>query len=277
MKLSIVSALYLNYPIKEVIKRIAEIGYEGIELSAISEYGRAYPKDFNIEKRKEILKFAESLNVDICAYNPELRPTLGLCLAHPDKNIRIDTIKYIKDAIDMAADMNAKVVVVVPGRALYNISRRNAWTWSIEGFKECAEYAEDRGVFLGLEHLTNLEGNIVCTLDDLISMIKDISSKNFGAVIDTGHVNITKESLVDYVKLLKDKIFHIHWDNNDGLIDSHAPPYEGTLDFTCFFKELKKVSYQGYISVEMGFSYSTDPDTPAIKSKEMYEKIISSI
>jgi len=277
MKLSIVSALYLNYPIEEVIKRVANMGYNGIELSAISEYGRAYPKDLNIEKRKEILKLAKSFNINICAYNPELRPTLGLCLAHPNKNIRRDTVKYIKDAIDMAADIEAEVVVVVPGRALYNVSKREAWEWSMEGFKESTEYAENRGVLLGLEHLTNLEGNIVCTLDDLISMIKDISSKNFGAVIDTGHVNITKESLTDYVKLLKDKIFHIHWDNNDGLIDSHAPPYEGTLDFTNFFKELKNINYQRYISVEIGFSYSTDPDTPALKSKEMYKKLISSI
>lgn len=277
MKLSIVSAPYLNYPIEEVIKRVAEIRYDGIELSAISEYGRAYPKDYDIEKRKRIVKLAKSFNIEIAAYNPELRPTLGLCLAHPNVNIRKDTIKYIKDAIDMAADIEAKVVVVVPGRALYNVSKSEAWTWSIEGFKECTEYAEDREILLGLEHLTNLEGNIVCTLDDLISMIKDISSKNFGAVIDTGHVNITKESLTDYVKLLKDKIFHIHWDNNDGLIDSHAPPYEGTLDFTKFFKELKNIDYQRYISVEIGFSYSTDPDTPAVKSKEMYEKLVSSV
>ncbi|MEM2955497.1 MAG: sugar phosphate isomerase/epimerase, partial [Nitrososphaerales archaeon] len=114
----------------------------------------------------------------------------------------------------------------------------------IEGFKECTEYAEDREIFLGLEHLTNLEGNIVCTLDDLISMIRDISSKNFGAVIDTGHVNITKESLTDYVKLLKNKIFHIHWDNNDGLIDSTVkfienPQLSKIVSLSLFEKFLK--------------------------------------
>jgi sugar phosphate isomerase/epimerase len=174
----------------------------------------------------------------------------------------------------MAKDIEAKVVVVVPGRTLFGVDPGNAWGWSVDGLRKCVELAEKEGVVLGLEHLTLLEGNIVSTLSDITRMIQEVGSKNLKAVIDTGHVNVMSESLTDYVRILGSQIAHVHWDNNDGRMDAHDPPYLGTMHFESFFRELKSIDYSGHVSVEMGFPYSTDPDTPAEMSKKLYDKLV---
>jgi protein FrlC len=275
MKLSIGTFVYVNYSIGETIERVSNLGYDGIELSAASEFGRAYPANYSKEKRREVVKMAKDHGLEISSYNPELRPTLGLCLAHPSVEVRNDTISFICDAVRMAKDLEAKVVVVVPGRALYGVDPTDAWRWSVEGLRKCVELAEKEGVILGLEHLTLLEGNIVCTLSDITRMIQEVGSENLKAVIDTGHVNVMSESLMDYVGRLGSKIAHVHWDNNDGRLDSHDPPHVGTMHFGAFFRELKRINYSGHVSVEMGFLYTTDPDTPAEMSKRLYDRLLA--
>jgi sugar phosphate isomerase/epimerase len=106
-------------------------------------------------------------------------------------------------------------------------------------------------------------------------MIREVGSKNLKAVIDTGHVNVMSESLKGYVRTLGSKIAHIHWDNNDGRMDAHDPPHLGTMHFEGFFRELKSLDYSGHVSVEMGFQYSTDPDTPAEMSKKLYDRLVN--
>lgn len=275
MKLSMGTFVYVNYSIGETVERVSKLGYDGIELSAASEFGRAYPANYSKEKRREVVRIVRDHGLDISSYNPELRPTLGLCLAHPSAEVRNDTISFIFDAVRMAKDLEAKVVVVVPGRTLYGVDPSNAWRWSVEGFKKCVELAEKEDVILGLEHLTLLEGNIVSTLSDITRMIQEVGSKNLKAVVDTGHVNVMSESLIDYVRTLGSKIAHIHWDNNDGRMDAHDPPHVGTMNFDAFFRELKSIDYSGHLSVEMGFRYSTDPDTPAEMSKKLYDRLVN--
>lgn len=56
MKLSIGTFVYVNYSISETVERVSKLGYDGIELSAASEFDRAYPASYSKEKRRELVK-----------------------------------------------------------------------------------------------------------------------------------------------------------------------------------------------------------------------------
>lgn len=254
---------YLNYPFEEVLERLARFGYKGVEVSAASECGTFYPSLLTEERIKKVVEKAKSLGLEIVSYDCELLPANGWNIASPYTEVREKTVNYINSAILVANQMGAKVVVVVAGRALYGVDKKQAWDWAVQGFKKCSKFAEDYGIYLVLEHLTLLEGNIAVTLGDLLSMIKEVDSKNFAALLDTGHVNVTGESLTDYVLQLGDKLKHIHIDDNDGKSDDHLPPGMGNINFAPLFIALKKINYQGAISVEPGFGSSTDPDSAA--------------
>lgn len=274
MKLSYQTFSYLNYPFEEVLTRLANLGYDGVEISAASECGTFYPSVFSSERVKQVVKKAKALNLEIVSYDCELLPASGWNIASPLGWVRKRTVDYIKSSILKASELGAKFVVVVAGRSLYGVKKQDSWSWAIEGFRECAQFAENNGICLILEHLTLLEGNVVVTLDDLLLMIEEVNSKNFAALLDTGHVNVNGESFTDYVFQLKDKLKHIHIDDNNGRSDDHLPPGLGTINFGPLFSALKKANYEGYLSIEPSFTFSIDPDSAAFQGIEFLKRYV---
>lgn len=275
MKISYQTFSYLNYPFGEVLTRLADLDYDGVEISAASECGSFYPFLLDKQRARQVVQKAKSLNLEIVSYDCELLPASGWNIASSLTQVRKRTIDYICSAILTAKNLEAKFVVIVAGRALYGIEKKRAWDWAVEGFKKCSKFAEDNGICLVLEHLTLLEGNVVVTLDDLLSMIREVDSKNFASLLDTGHVNVTGESLIDYVLQLGDKLKHIHIDDNDGRSDDHLPPGMGNINFAPLFNVLKKRGYNGYLSVEPSFAFSIDPDSAASQGISFLKKYLN--
>lgn len=265
---------YLNYPLEEVLTRLAGHGYQGVEISAGSELGNCYPQYFDEDRVKAVVAQAKSLGLQIVSYDCELLPASGWNLASDRPEVRRRTVKYIQSAVAKAAELGAKCVVVVAGRCTYGVEMKQARAWAAQGFRKCARFAAEQGVTLGLEHLTLLEGNVVVTLDDLLAMLERVDSPGLAALLDTGHVPVNGESLTDYVYRLGEKIVHIHLDDNDGKSDDHLPPGMGTINFGPMFAALKRIGYQGAISVEPSFGFSTDPDAAALQGIEFLKQYL---
>lgn len=272
MKTCCHTGFYLNYPLKEVLNRLWDLGYDGVEISATSECGTYSPFLLNKERIQQVAQKAEELDLQIVSYDCELMPTFGRNIVSPFENIRKTTIEYIKSAIVVAKELKAKFVVINAGMAMYDIDKKRAWNWATEGLKECTRYAEKCNIHLALEHLTLLEGNVVVTLDDSLSMLKQINSENLVALLDTGHVNVNGESITDYVLKLAERLGHIHINDNDGRADDHLGPGSGTINFDPLFKALNRVSYEGYLSIEPSFAFSADPDSTASQGIKFFRK-----
>ena len=263
MKKSYQTGSYLNYPIREVFSRLSGLGYDGIEISAATGCGAFYPSVVTDQEVQTVCGLAKSFDLPVVSYDCELITPSGWNMASDSPSVRQRTVDYVHSAISLAQRMEARFVVVVAGRATYGVRKKDAWKWAVEGFQECASHARSKDIFLGLEHLTPLEGNVVVTLDDVLQMLEDVDSPHLLALLDTGHVGVVGESLVDYVFQLGEKLGHIHVDDNDGTSDDHLPPGCGTINFDPFFCALKKSSYQGYLSIEPSLSFCTDPDSAA--------------
>ena len=263
MKRSYQTGSYLNYPIREVFSRIADLEYDGIEISAATGCGAFLPSVVTDGDTHLVRELSQSFHLPVVSYDCELITPSGWNFASESKSMRQRTVDYVHSAISVAEKLGARFVVVVAGRATYGVRKKNAWRWATEGLKDCAAYAEGKGIQLGLEHLTPLEGNVVMTLDDVLQMLEDVNSPGLVALLDTGHVGIMGESLADHVFQLGEKLGHIHVDDNDGTCDDHLPPGLGTINFDPFFAALKKVDYQGYLSVEPSIAFCTDPTSAA--------------
>jgi sugar phosphate isomerase/epimerase len=138
-------------------------------------------------------------------------------------------------------------------------------------------YAEKENIYILLEHTTMLEGNMVVTLHDLQSLLTAIGSHYLLPLIDTGHVFVNGESITGYVLNLKSSVRHIHVDDNDGCSDDHLPPGDGMFDFDPLFHNLMKIGYEGYLSVEPSFAFSSDHDSAALKGLKFINEYVKRI
>lgn len=95
-------------------------------------------------------------------------------------------------------------------------------------------------------------GELLANTDAILRMMDAVGDDNFGAVLDTAHLNAQKEILALSVEKLGRRIFYVHAADNDGRSNDHLACGRGTVDWDGVFQGLKKHSFSGYIAVDVG-------------------------
>lgn len=269
MKLSQSTFVYFRYPLEEAIKRLAEEGYEGVEIWGGRPH--AYWEDMSDERIENLKRLLKEKKMEISNFIPaQFRYPTNL--ASTDEHLRGKSVEYIKRNIDVAEKLEAPYVSLCPGFSIYGENLQKCWNAMIKSFKEIIEYSKDKKVKLILEPAHAMETDLVRTVDEGIRVIEEVGKENMGLCLDTGHIFINKEALVDIPEKVKDYLVHYHIDDNGGISDDHLVPGEGKIDFTIFLEKLKKMNYQGFLAVELGYGYTNDPDNAVRRSREFLKK-----
>ena len=183
--------------------------------------------------------------------------------------MRRATTKHVKESVDLAVDLNASVVEVVSGvPRLEGVSPGRAWKWMLEEVSECADYAEQRNVVIGLEPEP---GNVVSTTRHARRMVDEVGSRGLGILIDIGHLNAVNESIPHSILSTKGHLVHVHINDNDGTGDQHLVPGDGTIDFHSTLTALRKIGYTGYLTIELE---QEGGDSSVIRSKKFMEELL---
>lgn len=268
MRLSYSTKLYYNYRLEDTIRRAAKIGYPGVEIWGGRPH--AYYKDMDKASISSVKKVIEETGVEISGFIPaQFGYPTNLC--SPIKNLREDSVEYIKKSIDTSLALGCKKVSLCPGRTLYGQGYKQGMEDLNASLSDLVDYAIKKDVLLLLEPAHMLESDLILTIEDGVRIIEEQKYENMGIALDTGHCHVNKESLVDTVYLLNQKQIpmHIHLDDNNTMGDQHKIPGEGTIDFAPFLQALIVTGYDGYLTVELGFDYTANPDAAAYKSKKV--------
>lgn len=268
MKLSYSTKLYYNYRLEDAIRRAAKMGYPGVEIWGGRPH--AYYKDMDEASVSSVRKVISETGVEISGFIPaQFGYPTNLC--SPIKSIREDSVEYIKRSVDTSLALGCKKVSLCPGRTLYGQGFTEGMEALNASLSELTEYAIRKDALLLLEPAHMLESDLILTVEDGVRIIKEREYENMGIALDTGHCHVNKEVLVDTVYLLKQQQIpvHIHLDDNNTMADQHKIPGEGTIDFVPFLQALIETDYNGYLTVELGFDYTANPDAAAYKSKKV--------
>ena len=260
-----------SYPIEEVIKRLAEIGYDALELGCAQP--QAWPYFTDKEKRASVRKTLKENNLRISSVLPAPGGGPGGNIASANVLEREWTKQYWKDCIDLGLEMDdCTTLLCVCGWYIYGTRKRDAWKWAMESISEVAEYGAKNGVTLMLEP-TATDSNLVESCEDAINMMEDIGMENVKLMFDTTHALYRNEVPSDYVYLMNENLKHIHMAD----YNRKAPGTNG-CDFVEIMQALKDINYDGYITMENGFeSRSSHPFVVARQSLENLKAIENSL
>ena len=266
-------SLPAKLPPEKAIERIAELGFDGVELGWTSP--DAYPP----EKVKNVSKKIEDLGLEIAnAYIDTCNKWPLGAFTNPKEDVRRGVVSYVKDCMDVAKELGSKMVNLWPGTDGVPLKAPywTAWGWMVQGLQECADHAKDIGIKVSLEYKLK-EPSLFLLLsnsDALLRMLDDVGKEGMGATLDTGHAFQAKEHLPTVVQKFSKKLFHVHLDDNYSDWDDDL--IVGSVhNFKEFFKALKEVGYEGYLSLDLW--PIEDPDGAAVRSKEYITRLIKSI
>jgi fructoselysine 3-epimerase len=257
VKLSISSFVYLNYPLDETIRRVAAAGYDGIDIWGGRPH--AYRRDLSAEASASLRRLLDEQGLAVASFIPaQFRYPTSLC--SPIDIIRSDSIDYICDSIATAAGLGAPVVSVCPGHSLFGQTQDDAWSRLADSLRKIASRAGDYGIRIALEPADRYETDLVHTTAGALRLLGEVGRSEVGVVLDNGHCEVVGERADEAVANLGDKLYHVHLDDNDGRRDQHLIPGEGSCDIPSFMRALKRIDYSGYVTAELSFDYTLDPD-----------------
>lgn len=252
------SALVFRGDFKDSIKRVAELGFDAVELAI------RRPAEVNVVEINKLLKEYD-LTVPALGTGQAFGQE-GLSFTDPDAGIRRRAVRRIKEHLDLSQEISRPQVIIglIRGIVRETLSREKAEGYFIECMQECADYNPD--VVLTIEPLNRYETNLYNTLQSTAEVITRINRSNVRMLIDTFHMNIEEADILRSIEGVKELVSHVH------LADSNRwAPGCGHIDFPSLFNKLEEIGYRGALSAEI--LPEPDPEESARLTMEFFKKI----
>lgn len=259
MKLGTATSVLFLYAIRDVVPLVARIGYDGIDIWGGRPH--VYRQDLSTEELKDLRQLIQDHGMSVASFMPAFY-RYPHSLSNPNPRVRQDSVDYMRQCVDNAALLGAPVVLVVPDLSLAGQSRADSLHRMVESIDIVARHASAYDLKLGLEVLYTDETDLINTADDALDIIHQLGHANLGVVLDTGTLNLSKESPEDIFTKLDGLVLQVHVNDNQGVHhQQNLIPGEGTFDFPGLIKVLKRHHYTGFLSAELSKEYAQEPES----------------
>ena len=161
--------------------------------------------------------------------------------------IRTVQISNVKRAVNAAVAFKTKIVRITAGRWIDGMSHDKSLSNVAKGIKQCLDYAESRAVVLALEDHPQIGTKIT----DFMRILDLVDDSRLKINLDTSNPMVSGDNAVDLVKLVKDRVVHVHASDRNKELE-HMEEGTGAVDFPGIFRILKEAKYVGWISLEAG-------------------------
>lgn len=239
--------------LEDFIERCAEWGLDGVELTSYYFVSRE-PSYLHGLKRKAFL-----LGLDISG------TSVGNHFCLPPGEERERQIRMVKEGIDAAVELGAPCLRVFAGSLPQGRSEEEGRRWVIECLEEVCPYAEERGVFLALEN----HGSLTATAEQVLAILKPISSPWLGLNLDTGNFR-TPNPYAD-IEQVAPYAITVH------VKTEIAPQGRGRqeADFPRIVDILRKAGYRGYLALE--YEAAEDPRVAVPRVVQRLREVIAGV
>jgi len=215
--------------------------------------------------RKEVEAHGKSIPMMCCS--PDF--------THPSKDFRDKEVAKQKRWIDMTAVLGGSYCRVLSGQRRPELSVDEGVALAAGCIKECLPYAQERGITLILENHYKDDfweyPEFAQKMDVFCKLVDAIDHPNFGVNYDPSNTFLAGEDPLELLYRVSHRVVSMHASDRylkEGTIEdlrkeeggavgyakrlSHGEIGKGLNDYDAIFKELKRVGFNGWISIEDG-------------------------
>lgn len=244
-------------PFDEVLQKLQEIGFDGLELGGFN----GYPNPELMPEKAQRDALVEKVKGHNLAFSGFAADLWSEQLINTD-----DQSTYIaaftKNA-EFARDIGAagiRVDTVQPPTIFDEVDYDTAFNRVVETWKTCADIAADNGIYMTWEFEPGFAFN---KASEIVKIHDAVDKSNFGLMYDTCHGQMvgvmgarqpgeseTYDSQLEVIDMFSGRINHIHLidsdntchkdENGDDETSAHPPFGDGVLDFDVLIPRLMK-------------------------------------
>ena len=220
-------------PLDDEIGRIADGGFDFVDLTL--EPPSAWPVDAD-----EVQRLVAGSGLDVVGHTAYYLP-----IASPFPALRAAARESLVQTFEVFAAVGASLVNVHPDPITRSFPRADAAAANAEAVHELTEAARQRGLTLMVENLGLLFG----TVELLTPVLESHPETRFH--LDVGHAHLGGNRLQDLLGAFGSRLAHVHVSDNFGVDDLHLPLGAGAIDWPDVIASLKRVGYDGTVTLEV--------------------------
>jgi len=126
-----------------------------------------------------------------------------------------------------------------------DLDKSGDWERSVAGMQKLAHIAADYGITLNMEVLNRFEGYLLNEAKEGLEYIRAVDRPNVKLMLDTFHMNIEEDSLVEAIRLAGKDLGHLHVGEAN-----RRPPRQGRMPWKEIGQALKDIGYNGAVVME---------------------------
>jgi sugar phosphate isomerase/epimerase len=281
MQLAFSTNAYLKFSFAEAVRRLAAIGYKGIEIMA--DVPHAWPA-FLLEEQKQGLRDAlranglavSNINAFMMhAVNDARQRYWHPSWIEPDPHYRQVRIDHTKRSLTLARELGSPCITTEPGGP---VEPGGSWSAALKLFvemlKPVAEHAEKEGVLLLVEPEPGL---LIETADQFLEFMQHVDSPAVGMNFDIGHAYCVGDDPATTIPRVAKYIRHFHLEDIAATrVHHHLVPGEGAIDFAAALRAIQAIGYKSWVTIEL-YPYVEDPDAAASTALRRITDILKKI
>ena len=194
---------------------------------------------------------------------------------HPDASYRKNEITRQKRCIDMTQALGGSYCRVLSGQARPGLSMEQGIKLATECIQACLPYAQERGISLILENHYKDDfweyPEFAHKMDLFCKLVDNIDHPSFGVNYDPSNTWLAGEDPLELLRRVSDRVLTMHASDRylkEGTLEdlrreesgskgyakrlAHGEIGRGLNDYDAIFTELKRVGFDGWISIEDG-------------------------
>jgi protein FrlC len=276
MRLAFSTRPFSDRALTEAIRRIAAIGYDGVEI--IADFPHAFPTHVTPAVLDLVRSVAEETGVRIVALSAITMTargdSLGPSWVDRDPATRLERFRYTVDCIRMAGAVRTDLVIVPAGgpwRPGIGVPEAHAYDWLEQGVRRLIPFAEEFGVTVLLEPGP---GILVKDTRRLRHVLRRIDNPAIGASLEVSHAYCAGEDPVRCVVELGPLLGHIHVEDVPATREHiHLVPGRGAIDLPAIARALRDSLYRGAVAADVGV-FDAGPEAAATESLDELRRML---
>lgn len=268
---AICNEIYQGWEFPQACRSMQAAGYTGIEIAPFTLADD--PATIPAAQRAEYRRILEEEGLQFAGLHWLMVAPKGLHVTTPDASLRERSWRHIRHLIDLCADLagrracNGIMVFGSPKQRATTggAGRAEATRHFADGLASVAAHAEHCGVTILVEALPGAECDVVNTLAEAASIVRQIGSPAVQTMFDTHNGADETAPHASLVTSHMPMIRHVHINEMDG-----RHPGAGSYDFKPVLAALARGNYSGWISLEV-FDFSPGAERIAVDSRRHIE------
>lgn len=223
---------------EEVMKKLADIGYDAVELLV---------RDPKKSEFGHLMKIMERNNLETASLGTgPMAADDGLAFCSADNTIRKEAVKRIFELIRWSAEFRSTINI---GKLRGNIDENNheeSWKFMTHSFETVLEEAHKYDVKILIEPQNETQINSLNTTGETIEFIDKLDSSHLGVMLDLFHLESEDKTNAELIKDVSHKLGYIHLSDSE-----RAVPGQGVFNIREFINIINDINKELFVGLEI--------------------------